>query len=91
MDNLKIYVRLSDLLYKDMLGLADEEEKRELDTLLVTCKLKGLDREKIIARLQEKDVFDGKEALQRFKELKRVGKGHRRWIRWTSVAASLSC
>ena len=60
MDNLKIYVRLSDLLYKDMLGLADEEEKRELDTLLVTCKLKGLDREKIIARLQEKDVFDGK-------------------------------
>ena len=89
MDNLKIYVRLSDLLYKDMLGLADEEEKRELDTLLVTCKLKGLDREKIIARLQEKDVFDGKEALQRFKELKRVGKGHRRWIRWPSAAASI--
>ena len=50
MDNLKIYVRLSDLLYKDMLGLADEEEKRELDTLLVTCKLKGLDRLLLVYR-----------------------------------------
>ena len=42
MDNLKIYVRLSDLLYKDMLGLADEEEKRELDTLLVTCNQQSI-------------------------------------------------
>ena len=42
MNDLNIYGRISDLFYKDMLGLADEEEKRELDSLLVTYRLKGL-------------------------------------------------
>lgn len=74
MNDLNIYGRISDLFYKDMLGLADEEEKRELDSLLVTYKLKGLDREKIIARLQEQEVFDGKEAYREFRALKTVGR-----------------
>ena len=33
-NDLNIYRRISDLLYKDMLGLADEEEKRELDFVM---------------------------------------------------------
>ena len=39
MNDLNIYGRISDLFYKDMLGLSDEEEMRELDSLLVTYKL----------------------------------------------------
>lgn len=57
-----------------MLGLTTKEERQELDSLLVTYKLKGLEREKIIARLQEKDRFDGKKAYQEFKTLKPAGK-----------------
>ena len=91
MNDLNIYGRISDLFYKDMLGLADEEEKRELDSLLVTYKLKGLDREKIIARLQEQEVFDGKEAYREFRALKQLGGRNRRLIWWTSIAAQLSC
>ena len=89
MNDLNIYGRISDLFYKDMLGLADEEEKRELDSLLVTYKLKGLDREKIIARLQEQEVFDGKEAYREFRALKQLGGRNRRLIWWTSIAASV--
>ena len=89
MNDLNIYGRISDLIYKDMLGLADEEEKRELDSLLVTYKLKGLDREKIIARLQEQEVFDGKEAYRGFRALKQPGGRSRRLIWWTSIAASV--
>ena len=72
-----------------MLGLADEEEKRELDSLLVTYRLKGLDRENIIARLQEQEVFDGKEAYREFRVLKQLGGRNRRLIWWTSIAASI--
>lgn len=89
MNDLNIYGRISDLFYKDMLGLADEEEKRELDSLLLTYKLKGLDREKIIARLQEQEVFDGKEAYREFRVLKQPGGRSRRLIWWTSIAASV--
>lgn len=89
MNDLNMYGRISDLFYKDMLGLADEEEKRELDSLLVTYKLKGLDREKIIARLQEQEVFDGKEAYRGFRALKQPGGRSRRLIWWTSIAASV--
>lgn len=88
-NNLNIYGRISDLIYKDMLGLADEEEKRELDSLLVTYKLKGLDREKIIARLQKQEVFDGKEAYREFRALKQLGGRNRRLIWWTSITASI--
>ena len=89
-NDLNIYGRISDLIYKDMLGLADEEEKRELDSLLVTYKLKGLDREKIIARLQEQEVFDGKEAYKEFRALKQLGgRKNRRLTWWTSIAASI--
>ena len=89
MNDLNIYGRISDLFYKDMLGLADEEEKRELDSLLVTYRLKGLDRENIIARLQEQEVFDGKEAYREFRVLKQLGGRNRRLIWWTSIAASV--
>ena len=89
MNDLNIYGRISDLFYKDMLGLADEEEKRELDSLLVTYRLKGLDRENIIARLQEQEVFDGKEAYREFRVLKQLGGRNRRLIWWTSIAASI--
>ena len=89
MNDLNIYGRISDLFYKDMLGLADEEEKRELDSLLVTYKLKGLDRERIIARLQEQEVFDGKGAYREFRVLKQPGGRNRRLIWWTSIAASI--
>ncbi len=89
MNDLNIYGRISDLLYKDMLGLTTKEERQELDSLLVTYKLKGLEREKIIARLQEKDRFDGKKAYQEFKTLKQPG-GKRRLIRWMSIAASVA-
>ena len=89
MNDLNIYGRISDLFYKDMLGLADEEEKRELDSLLVTYRLKGLDRENIIARVQEQEVFDGKEAYREFRVLKQLGGRNRRLIWWTSIAASI--
>ena len=63
MNDLNIYGRISDLFYKDMLGLADEEEKRELDSLLVTYKLKGLDREKIIAAYRSRRYLTGRRLI----------------------------
>ena len=89
MNDLSTYERISDLIYKDVLGLVDKEEKQELDSLLFTYKLKGLDREKIIVRLQEQEVFDGKEAYRKFKALKLSRGISRRLVWWTSIAVSV--
>lgn len=85
-DNLKVYKKLSGLLYKDMLGIAAEEETKELNSLLQEHKVKGIEPGKIIARLQEKDIFDGMEAYRKFSQShgreRRLG-----W--WISAAASV--
>ena len=47
MDDLKIYERLSDLLYKDLLGMTSKEEKQELDSLCEEYGVKEMDRDKI--------------------------------------------
>ena len=71
MDDLKIYERLSDLLYKDLLGMASKEEKQELDSLCEEYGVKEMDRDEIVARLQGTDDFDGREAYRKFKILKK--------------------
>ena len=71
MDDLKIYERLSDLLYKDLLGMTSKEEKQELDSLCEEYGVKEMDRDKIVARLQGTDDFDGREAYRKFKILKK--------------------
>lgn len=87
-NEVKIHERLSDLLYRDMLGLVSGEECAELEDLLEKYDLKGLEREKIITRLEEKDVFDGKEVYRKLRQSKF---GRRRlWIRWSGVAASIA-
>lgn len=65
MDDLKIYEKLSDLLCKDMLGLADEEEQKELEALLAAYQVEGMDRDRIIARLQQENAFDGRRAYRK--------------------------
>lgn len=88
MNEVKIHERLSDLLYREMLGLTSKEESVELVNLLDKYHLKGLEREKIIARLEEEDIFDGKKAYKRFKEIK---SGRRRiWMWWSGIAASVA-
>ncbi len=90
MDDSNIHEKLSDLLYKDILGLAGEEEQRELNSLLARYGLRGMDRDEIITRLEEKDIFDGKKAYQKFRELKNVrGRKVRRLGWWISSAASI--
>lgn len=84
-DNLKIPEKLSDLLYKDILGVTAEEEKVELESLLAEYKIKGIDRSDLIARLQEKDIFEGRKAYQQFLGLKVVKHRLGWWI--SSVAA----
>ncbi|HAP16899.1 FecR family protein [Butyricimonas virosa] len=89
MDDLKIYERLSDLLYKDLLGMASKEEKQELDSLCEEYGVKEMDRDEIVARLQGTDDFDGREAYRKFKILK---KNERKTFRigwWVSTAASV--
>lgn len=85
-DNLKVYKKLSGLLYKNMLGIAAEEETKELNSLLQEHKVKGIEPGKIIARLQEEDIFDGMEAYRKFRQShgreRRLG-----W--WISAAASV--
>lgn len=76
MDDLKIYERLSDLLYKDLLGMTSKEEKQELDSLCEEYGVKEMDRDKIVARLQGTDDFDGREAYRKFKILKRTREKH---------------
>ena len=46
MDDLKIYERLSDLLYKDLLGMTSKEEKQELDSLCEEYGVKEMDRDR---------------------------------------------
>lgn len=86
-NDINIHERLSDLLYRDMLGLASREEREELDNLLERYHLKGLDREKIIARLEEKDIFDGGEAYYKFRQCRL--RQRRLWVRWGGAAASV--
>lgn len=88
MNEVKIHERLSDLLYREMLGLTSKEESVELGYLLDKYRLKGLEREKIIARLEEKDIFDGKKAHERFREIKFSRK--RVWMWWSGIAASVA-
>ncbi len=88
MNDVRIHERLSDLLYREMLGLTSDEESAELEDLLERFHLKGLEREKIIARLEEKDIFDGGEAYGRFKQLKSGRKSP--WIWWYGIAASIA-
>lgn len=85
-NDMNIHERLSDLLYRDMLDLASREEREELDNLLERYHLKGLEREKIIARLEKKDVFDGRKAFERFSRAKLSRK--RVW--WYGIAASVA-
>ncbi len=88
-DDLKIYERLSDLLYKDLLGMTSKEEKQELDSLCEEYGVKEMDRDKIVARLQGTDDFDGREAYRKFKILK---KNERKTFRigwWVSTVASI--
>lgn len=87
-NDINIHERLSDLLYQDMLDLASREECAELEGLLEKYDLKGLEREKIVARLEEKDIFDGMEAYCKFRQSK-IGQ-RRLWIRWSGVAASIA-
>lgn len=61
----KVHEKLSNLLYKDILEQITEDEKHELESLSVKYNLKGLEREKIIAHLQEKSPFDGYKAFQK--------------------------
>ena len=87
-NDVKIHERLSDLLYREMLGLASKEECSELEDLLERYHLKGLEREKIIARLESEDIFDGQEAYSRFKQFKSGRKNP--WIWWCGIAASIA-
>ena len=87
-NDVNIHERLSDLLYRDMLGLASRKECTELEGLLEEYDLKGLEREKIVARLEEKDIFDGREAYRKFRQSK--FRQRRLWVRWSGVAASIA-
>lgn len=87
MDDLKIYKTLSGLLYKDMLGIVSEEEKKELNALLEEYKVRGIEPDKIVARLQEEGPFDGMKAYQKFRKSKGT---ERRLGWWLSAAASVT-
>ena len=89
MDDLKIYERLSDLLYKDLLGMTSKEEKQELDSLCEEYGVKEMDRDKIVARLQGTDDFDGREAYRKFKILKKNARKTFRIGWWVSTAVSI--
>lgn len=88
-DDINTYEYLTDLLYKDLLGLLNAEEKEILYTLRLKYGIKEIDVDEIINRLQGKDEFDGKKAYQEFKKSKFIPRKSFVLLRRFSIAASV--
>lgn len=76
---------LSDLISRDLLGLLDQEQQRELNRLCQEYHICEEERQGIIARLETKDSFDAGVAYREFS----VKTGRRSLYRRLSVAAAV--
>lgn len=89
-ENAKIAERISDLLYRDILGLANGDEQEELSSLMVKYHLKDPKREEVIEHLERKDFINKAEINSQLRKFRYVtGIQRQRFIRWTSIAATI--